>query len=407
MRPDPVCRWLSGDVDVHTAYSAVSVRDMELEQALSFAPGVKEQADLARERGLDFIAITDYDDISAQADPDYGTEGLIWIPGYEHPFGGVAQFLGTDRILPESDNSIRSVRRVTETVRAAGGVFQIAHPGDRNWARSYGTSIPPDAVEVWFNGPWGYDPGEIGKDGAFSMAFYDRLLDDGLQVAATGGSNSFLRGISKLAGVGQPTTWVCATAVTRDGVLEAIAAGRTTVAHEYPTQSVLTEGEAGGGSGAGPRKSGTGGMRNIPPPDTDIPFVSIEADRSGGDPFEALLGDVIAPGDGVRVGVFDATFSILRLVGDDSRIIDEVEVFSPTFVHTFEAPDDVSWIRAEVYARPEDTAGGPCPLDPETATYCGDRIGMLALSSPIYVSSDPQQTPAAGSETRQENASDV
>ena len=399
---EPVCRWLAGDVDVHTAYSAVRVRDMQLEQALSFAPGVQEQADLARERGLDFIAITDYDDVTARDDPAYGTEGLIWVPGYEHPFGGIAQFLGAEAKLPSTDNSIAAVRKVARSLRDNGGVFQIAQPGDRNWSRSYGTSIEPDAVEVWFNGPWGYDPGEIGKDGAFSMAFYDRLLDEGFDVAATGGSNSFLRGISKLAGVGQPTTWVCATEASSDGVLDAVAAGRTTVAHEYPSQSVLTEGEAGGGSSERPRESRSGGFRNPPPQDTDIPFVTIEADRSGGEAFEALLGDTIAPGDRIRVGVFDATFSVLRLVGDGSRIIDEVEVFSPTFVHSFDAPDDVTWIRAEVFARPEDTAGGACRLDPERATYCENRIGMLALSSPIYVSDQPRPTPSTSPDEQRE-----
>lgn len=66
----------------------------------------------------------------------------------------------------------------------------------------------------------------------------------------------------------------------------------------------------------------------------------------------------------------------------------KVDVFTPSFVHTFEAPSGVSWIRAEVFARPEDTAGGPCNLSTEVATYCDNRIGMLALTSPIYVGGD-------------------
>jgi len=117
-----------------------------------------------------------------------------------------------------------------------------------------------------------------------------------------------------------------------------------------------------------------------------MPFVSMEADRIGGRDFEALIGDTVDPGARLRVGVFDAPFSVLRLVADGSRVVDQVEVFTPTFVHELEVPKDVSWVRAELFARPEDTIGGPCKLRPRTATYCEDRIGMLALASPIYVS---------------------
>ena len=399
---EPECRWLAGDLDVHTAYSVTSFRpQMPLDQALTFSPDVREQASLAEQRGLDFMAITDYLDVTAQSDADWGSGDLIWIPAYEHPFGGIAQLLGATRPFPASGTRVAAVERILTELHAGDGVMQIAQPGDRAWPRAYGKRVEPDAVQVWFNGPWAYDPGKIGKDGAASIRYYDALLDAGQQVAATAGSNSLLRGISKLAGVGQPTTWVCAANATTQGVLAAIARGRTSISHEYPEQRTAGEGEvapSGDAAGEGASASGTGGFRNLPPSGTVQPFVSIEADARGGERFEALLGDTIAPGDRVRVGVFDAPFSVLRIVADGSRILDQVEVFSPTFVHSFEAPDDVSWLRAEVYARPEDTVGGPCELDPEIATYCGNRIGMLALTSAIYVG-DPDDvgvSPSAG-----------
>lgn len=397
---EPECRWLAGDLDVHTAYSVISVRpEMPLDQALTFSPDVAEQAALAEQRGLDFIAITDYLDVSAQSDADWGTGDLIWIPAYEHAFGGIAQLLGAKRLFPTDITRAGDVDRVFTELRGDGGVTQIAQPGDRSWPRAYGTRVEADAVQVWFNGPWAYDPGKVGKDGAASIRFYDRLLDSGHHVAATAGSNSLLRGISKLAGVGQPTTWVCAASPTTQGVLAGIARGRTSISHEYPEQRTAGEGEAapsGDAARDGASASGTGRFRNVPPAGTIQPFVSIEADARGGQRFEALLGDTIAPGDQVRVGVFDAPFSVLRIVADGSRVLDQVDVYSPTFVHAFDAPEDVSWLRAEVYARPEDTVGGPCQLDPDVATYCGNRIGMLALTSAIYVG-DPDDVGASPS----------
>lgn len=208
------------------------------------------------------------------------------------------------------------------------------------------------------------------------------------------------RGVYKLAGVGQPTTWVCADHATTEGVLDGIAQGRTTISHEFPDQGPLAESElGGGGTGSDAAESGTGGFTNPPPTGTEMPFVSIEADRAGGEVFEAQLGDVVAPGDRIRVGVFDAPFSVLRLVSDGSGVLDQVEIFTPTFVHEFTAPEGASWVRAELFAQPEDTIGGNCKLEPDLATYCDDRIGMLALTSPMYISKRGTPSPGASSET--------
>lgn len=381
----PPCRWVAGDVDVHSAYTFVSARDELLDVALTYSPSVGEQAALADERGLDFIAITDHADVSSQSDPAFGEEGLVWIPAYEHPFSGTAQFLGVTEVIPPGATSPAEVRRVVSRVRDEGGLFQIGNPGDRRWSRAYGIRLKPDAMEVWFAGPWSYDPGKIGKDQTFSIGYYDRFLDAGHQVTATGGGNSLFRGVTKLAGVGQPTTWVCAVELTGQGVLDAIRSGRTTLAHEFPTQAPLTEGESGGGSGpAAPDANREIESFTVPAPDTEIPFVSMEADVDGDGKFEALLGDSVPSGTRIRVGVFGGPFSVLRLVTDGSQVLDQVDVFTPTFVHELEMPEGSTWIRAELFARPEDTVGGPCDVGSQKASYCDDRIGMLALTSPLY-----------------------
>ena len=384
---EPVCRWLAGDVDVHTAYTFVSARGRLLDEALTYSPSVQEQADLAAERGLDFLAITDYDDVSAQSDPFYGTNGLIWIPAYEHPFAGVAQLLGVEQTMPVGASSVAEVRRMIKEIRADEALVQVGNPGDGRWPRAYGTRIGPDALEVWFAGPWSYDPGKIGKDQTLSIGYYDRLLDTGHHVAATGGSNSLFRGITKLAGAGQPTTWVCAPEATVAGVLEGIRAGRTTLAHEFPTQAPLTEGDAGASGGGPAAADGPGNGADpfaIAPPETDIPFVTMEADVDRDGEYEGLIGDSVPAGTPIRVGVFGGPFSVLRLVSDRSMVLDQLDVFTPSFVHELEMPEGSSWIRAELFARPEDTVGGPCDVAARKASYCDDRIGMLALTSPMY-----------------------
>ena len=383
------CTWLAGDLDVHSAYTFTRISKRTMEDVLVFAPSVQEQATAAVGRGLDFLAITDYYDVAAQDDPAFGQSGLVWVPAYEHPFAGGAQLLGATQTFSAGD-SLKGVRRVADQLREQGGAFQIGQSGIREWAAAYGTALEPDAVEVWFSGPWAYDPGGIGKVPTFSIRFYDELLDKGYEVGATGGSNNQFRGVAKLAGPGQPTTWVCASAATPEAVISAVRSGRTTISHEYPTQGPLTETEAGSPPPDADRMpgSGTGGF-TYRPPDTQIPFVSIEAQSDSG--TRALLGDRVAPGTEIKIGVFNAPFSMLRLVTDGSRVLDQIEVFSPTFVHRLRAPESSTWIRAEVFARSDDTIGGECDFTTAVAAYCSDRIGMLALSSPIYVASSTEE----------------
>lgn len=382
------CRWLAGDLDVHTAYTFVSSGELSLEEATTSALSVKEQAELATGRGLDFLAVTDYNDVSAQSDAHYGSDGLIWVPGYEHPFAAMAQLLGINQPRPVGASGLREVRSVIRGVRDEGGILQVAHPGDSRWPRAYGTELAPEALEVWFAGPWSYDPGKIGKDQNKAVRFYDRLLDSGQHVAATGGSNSLFRGNNKLAGVGQPTTWVCAREPTVAGVLEGIASGRTSISHEFPTQGPLTDADGPLVEEAPEMKVGEEAFV-VPPPKSKVPFVSMEADADGDGIFESVLGDTGVPGASLRIGVFGAPFSVLRLITDGSVVLDQVEVFDPSFVHELDLPTDTSWIRAELFARPEDTAGGRCDVTGKVASYCDDRIGMLAFTSPMYIAPSP------------------
>ena len=48
-------------------------------------------------RGLDYLAITDHNDVRSSADPDFGAYGVIGVPAYENSLHGHAQMLGARR----------------------------------------------------------------------------------------------------------------------------------------------------------------------------------------------------------------------------------------------------------------------------------------------------------------------
>jgi hypothetical protein len=378
------CSWLAGDVDVHTTYSfSERARDRRIEGAIESGLSVAEQGRFAEERGLNFLAITDFDDLRSVDDPAYGSARLIWIPGYEAlSEAGDAQVLGSDRVVEPTRESTTGLRALIETAHSRGALVQIAHPGDGRWERANGTALTPDAVEVWAAGPWGFAPETLVKNGGRAAGLFDRLLDAGSRIALTGGSNSLLRTLTSLSGVGQPTTWVCSEERSSRGVIDGIASGRTSVSHEPPaTGNPFAEGA----------QVATRGLVTTPPPDTEAPFAFIEADDDGDGEYESLSGDAVSSGAPVRIGVFGAPLATLRLVGDGSEVVDQVEVSSPAFVHDYEAPKDLSWIRAEVFV-PEQGVAGCDLLGPSRAgrevSYCGDRIGMLALTSPLYFAND-------------------
>ncbi len=60
-------------------------------------------------RGLDFLAITDHNDIRSQSDPGFGAEGVVPIPAYENSLNGHAQMLGAREIYDSGDRSAAAV----------------------------------------------------------------------------------------------------------------------------------------------------------------------------------------------------------------------------------------------------------------------------------------------------------
>ncbi|HEU4481352.1 MAG TPA: CehA/McbA family metallohydrolase [Actinomycetota bacterium] len=374
--------WYAGDLHVHTTYSHDSYGgpdddNTSYDESYTFGWSVGEQGDIARLRGLDYITISDHNDVRSITDPAFGSEGLLWIPAYENSLPGHAQMLGIDRLLDNGQRTLEDVQRLADTLHAEGGAFQINHPSDHGWHDHYGHSFVPDTVEVWNIGAWYHQhPVPAANDNEFSLRFWDEFLDAGHQVGATGGSDNHWRSLTGIAGVGQPTTWVFAKKPTSDSILEAIREGRTTISHQPPAY---------------------GGQ-----------FAEIEGDRNGDGTFDATLGDTIEPGKPLRVTVDGAVGATLRLVTDGSETLAEVPVTSTPFTYELPAPATSTWLRAEVFT--EDAGEVRAELSPvcdafdgftgffdqPQTTYCDNRLLMLALTSPIYI--QPDETEAVPSE---------
>ncbi|MFP5297785.1 MAG: CehA/McbA family metallohydrolase [Actinomycetota bacterium] len=366
--------WLAGDLHVHSTYSHDSYGgphddNTSIDEFYTLGWSVAEQGEIARSRGLDYLAITDHNDVRSVADPAFGSAGLLWLPGYENSLAGHAQMLGSTELHDNGTRSLQDVERLARELKQLGGAFQINHPSDHDWERSYGYAFVPETIEVWNIGPWLWQhPMPAANDNDFSLRFWDAFLDAGHEVGATGGSDNHWRSITPLAGVGQPTTWVFAREASPEGVLEALREGRTTIVHQPPSMSET--------------------------------FINMEADRNRNGEFESMIGDKVPSGAAVKVTVEGAPGTLLRLVTNGSRTFELVEVTGNDFTYTTEAPAGSTWLRAEVFMpdAPEqrgqlsfgcdaiDVFSGPAGGEP--TTLCENRLTMLALTSPIYISQD-------------------
>jgi hypothetical protein len=342
-----------------------------------FAVGhtVEGQFRIAAARGLDYLAITDHNNVHAQSDPGFGAFGVVPLRSYENSLNGHAQMHGAARIYNAGNRSAAAVSAMADALRADGGVFQVNHPFDGpgeypdNAGWSYGYQVVPDTIEVWNIGPRYYQkpfPSNTNNDD--STRWWESWLDAGYKVAATGGSDNHYVATTAVQGNGQPSTWVFATERSERGVLEGLKRGRTFISHQPPLL-------------AGAR-------------------VFLEADADGDGRYEAIVGDTVPAGAPLRVRVLDAPGALLRIHATGGAIAAvPVPVVMPVFEYRFTAPAGKAWVRAELAmpdARAErqqgeavcDAAGLPgdngFPEDTHT-TYCRNQLAVVAMSSALYL----------------------
>ena len=229
LRGEPA--WYRGDLHTHTVHSDGSLT-------------VAELAGLAREAGLDFIAITDHNNTAHQVEP-FPENGLLHIVGEEVTTpGGHANVWGLGardfvdfRLLPGDTDIERVVRDVT----GRGALFSINHPfaecSQCSWAHPIPEAVA--AIEVW-NGPDGPQ--------RRALALWDELLRSGRRITAVG-SSDWHRHPRPLA---RGSVRVFASELSTPAVLAAIRAGRVIVMGETrsPTPE-FTARSAGSRAGVG------------------------------------------------------------------------------------------------------------------------------------------------------------
>jgi uncharacterized protein DUF3604 len=356
-------RWVAGDLHVHTTYShdsygGPSDDNTGPEDAYTLGHTVTDDFAIARTRGLDFLAISDHNDVRSQSDPGFGTSGVLGLPAYENSLNGHAQMLGATHLFDNGDKSTAAVLALENALHAEGGLLQANHPNDPRWG--YGYDVPVDTVEVW-NLPWYYQPPlPSSSNNTWALHYWEGWLDRGAHVAATGGSDSHWVSTTAAQGPGQPTTWVYVRELSVRGVLAGLRAGHTFVSAQPPAY---------------------GGAR-----------VFLEADRNRDGRYESIAGDTVKRHSRLRVRVVGAPGAYVRIVTDGGR-----EAFPPVLVKgvrytkRFRLRGEQTWVRAEVYG--EDVQQGRqqgCTAifghDGALAeTYCTNRIAMQAISSAIFL----------------------
>lgn len=390
---NPGGQWLAGDLHIHTTYSHDSYggptdNNTGPEEAYTLGHTVQSQFAVATARGLDYLAITDHNDIRSQSDPGWGFGGIIPVGGYENSLRGHAQMLGAhacyddEGSYPGTDcgdhgnTSAAGVNATADALRADGGVFQINHPMEGttdhgvtpDWG--YGNDVVPDTIEVWNISRLWQPPAPSASSNDDAIRYWEGFLDLGHKVGVTGGSDNHYLATTPLQGAGQPTTWVYATERSESGILAGLRAGHTFISHQPPNQ---------------------GG-----------PQIFLEGDADGDGVYESIMGDTVPPESQLRVRVVNGAGSLLSVITDGGyAAFDPVPVTSPEFHHSFtldaQSTSVPTWVRAEI-GEPDGAEERATACDAQfggETTYCRNRLLVLAMTSALYLAPEtqPSETP--------------
>jgi MYXO-CTERM domain-containing protein len=297
---ESVRRWYSGDFHVHSRESGD-------------APATFEQITaLARERGIDFVALSDHNTV-AQHDLmsafQAGVSDVLLVRSAEvTTYGGHGNAFGFERYI---DHRVGldgvSAQSIIAAVKEQGGLFSINHPGFTlgdacigcEWEHADTPWSSVDAIEIHTGN---YDV-SIGIFTPRALQLWDQMLDQGHRITAIGGSDDHRAGIDLNAfqsPIGSPTTVVLADQLSEAGILAGVAQGRVVVklrGPDDPFVDLVVTGADGVTGGIGDTVAGS--------------HVSVEARVQGGQGMELVM---------VRSG----------------QIVDRVAIDAADWTHVFE-----------------------------------------------------------------------
>ena len=222
--------WYLGDFHAHTTFSDGRYTPVEL-------------AGLARERGLDFFAITDHNSIGSYT--EFGEDpGLLVIPGIEitldighwNVFGMEGwrdwmEGICSDQISITLPDKYGSATEVMQQIASQGLPNSINHPLLKPWEwREGGTQLRyVDYLEIW-NDPLWPDNGTANPQ---AVEFWTACLNAGYRITAIGGSDfHFMPGDDPVYPgelMALPGTYVYAEELSGSGILAGIKQHRAYV----------------------------------------------------------------------------------------------------------------------------------------------------------------------------------
>jgi hypothetical protein len=213
-RPAAESGWLRGDLHCHTLHS-----DGDGWPAEMLGQAVR--------RGLDFLGVTDHNQVGHQADyaAVRGEHLPILLPGVEvTTYRGHWNAWGTDRWWEFREPVAEAVSRTMQAASASGALVSVNHPKPFGPPWEYPEAIGYHAVEVW-NGAWA-------RLNYAALDWWEGQLRAGRRLVALGGSD--LHHVRTpdtdrrhARDLGSPTTWAMTGGDrTPAGVLAALRAGR-------------------------------------------------------------------------------------------------------------------------------------------------------------------------------------
>lgn len=222
----PAKKWFKGELHCHTIHSDGDSTPLETVRK-------------AESLGLDFLAITDHNNMTHLADLAQIDTPLILIPGYEvTTYYGHWNIWGDGGWIDFRIQSEGDLQQAIEEANRRGYLASCNHPKPYGPDWAFADVEGYACVEVW-NGPW-----ELFNSHA--LAFWQKQLARGQRLSAVGGSDSHFLHREHSARLGYPTTYIsCDAPVSAAGLLRSVRAAHTFVTEspEGP-QLYLRAGEA-------------------------------------------------------------------------------------------------------------------------------------------------------------------
>jgi hypothetical protein len=232
-------RWYRGDFHVHSRESGDSTATLD------------EISELAAQRGLDFVNLSDHNTVSQhalQAAFMASHPNVLLLRGAEiTTYAGHGNAVGLeDYVDHRIGNAGRTIGGLLDDVAGQGAIFIVNHPtfdlgdacigcrwlhDDTPWNKVAGMEL---ITGNWLFGVGGF----VGR----AIEMWDSLLDRGFRIAAVGGSDDHQAGQSTgptASPIGSPTTLVLADNLSEAAIVEAVRRGRTIVQLRGPADPML------------------------------------------------------------------------------------------------------------------------------------------------------------------------